>query len=171
MSQCVIFQNNHNDVIKWKHFPRYWPFVQGIHRPPVNSPHKGQWRGALMFSLIYTRINGWVNNDEAGDLRRHRAHYDVTVMRIYLLSVYLNIVVPAIMTMFNILIFAVPVNNSYPNYIIVKFPTELPPPSMWFLREIIQYSLIDASLHWSLGSITKRWLNKTYLAAPITASV
>ena len=34
----------------------------------------------LMFSLICTRINGWVNNGEAGDLRRHRAHYDVTVM-------------------------------------------------------------------------------------------
>ena len=47
---------------------------------PVNSPHKGQWRGALMFSLIYTRINGWVKNVEAGDLRRHRIHYDVTVM-------------------------------------------------------------------------------------------
>ena len=33
-----------------------------------------------MFSLIYTRINGWVNNREAGDLRRHRIHYDVIVM-------------------------------------------------------------------------------------------
>ena len=52
----------------------------GIHRPPVNSPHKGQWRGALMFSLICVWINGWVNNREAGDLRRYRAHYDVTVM-------------------------------------------------------------------------------------------
>ena len=40
------------------------------------SPHKGQWRIALMFSLIYTWINRWVNNREAGDLRRHRAHYD-----------------------------------------------------------------------------------------------
>ena len=37
---------------KWKHFPRYWPFVRGIHRSPVNSPHKGQWRAALMFSSI-----------------------------------------------------------------------------------------------------------------------
>ena len=70
----------HDDVIKWKHFPRYWPFVRGIHRWPVNSPHKGQWRGALMFSLICAWINGWVNNREAGDLRRHRPHYDVTVM-------------------------------------------------------------------------------------------
>ena len=52
----------HDDVIKWKHFPRYWPFVRGIHRSPVNSPHKGQWRGALMFTLICARINGWVNN-------------------------------------------------------------------------------------------------------------
>ena len=70
----------HNDVIKWKHFPRCWPFVRGIHRSPVNSPHKGQWCGALMFSLICGCINGWVNNREAGDLRRLRAHYDVTVM-------------------------------------------------------------------------------------------
>ena len=53
----------------------------GIHRSPVNSPHKGQWRGALMFSLICTWINGWVNNREAGDLRRHRAHIGVIVMR------------------------------------------------------------------------------------------
>ena len=62
----------HDDVIKWKHFPRYWPFVRGIHRSPVNSPHKGQWHGALMFSFICVRINGWVNNREVGDLRRYR---------------------------------------------------------------------------------------------------
>ena len=48
----------HNDVIKWKHFSRYWPYVRGIHRSPVNSPHKGQWRGALMFSLICAWVNG-----------------------------------------------------------------------------------------------------------------
>ena len=75
-------QKLHDDVIKWKHFPRYWPFVQGIHRSPVNSPHKGQWRGALMFSLICVCINGWVNNREAGDLKRHRAHYHVIVMHV-----------------------------------------------------------------------------------------
>ena len=38
----VILFCYHNDIIKWKHFPRYWPFVRGIHRSPVNSPHKGQ---------------------------------------------------------------------------------------------------------------------------------
>ena len=61
-------------------FPRYWIFVHGIHLSPVNSPHKGQWRGALMFSLICAWINGWVNNRKPGDLRRHRAHYDAIVM-------------------------------------------------------------------------------------------
>ena len=70
----------HDDVIKWRHFPRYWSFVRGIHRSPVNSPHKGQWRGALMFTLICVWINGCVNNRKAGDLRRHCAHYGVTVM-------------------------------------------------------------------------------------------
>ena len=70
----------HDDVIKWKHYLRYWPFVRGIHRPTVNSLHKGQWRRALMFSLICSWVNGWVNNREAGDLRRHYGHYDVTAM-------------------------------------------------------------------------------------------
>ena len=70
----------HDDIIKWKHFPRYWLFVRGIHRSPVNSPHKGQLREALMFSLMWAWTNGWANNRDAGGLRRHLAHYDVTVM-------------------------------------------------------------------------------------------
>ena len=77
LRSCVL---RHDDVIKWKHFPRYWPFVRGIHWSPVNSPNTGQWRGALMFSLIFACINSWVKNHEAGDLRHHRAHYDVIVM-------------------------------------------------------------------------------------------
>ena len=83
----------HDDVIKWKHFPRYWPLVRGIHRLTVNSPHKGQWRGALMLIMICAWINGWVNNREAGDLRHHRAHYDVIVMNIFPLNIinYLQI--------------------------------------------------------------------------------
>ena len=47
---------------------------------PSEFPYKGQWCWALMFSLICAWINGWVNNGEAGDLRRHRAHYDIIVM-------------------------------------------------------------------------------------------
>ena len=82
---------SHDDVIKWKHFPRYWPFARGIHRSPVNSPHKGQWRGALIFSLICVWINGWVNNREADDLRRYRVHCDVIVMFGYLVRLILEI--------------------------------------------------------------------------------
>ena len=47
---------------------------------PVNSPHKGQWHGALVFSLICAWTNGWVNNRDACELRGYRAHYGVTVM-------------------------------------------------------------------------------------------
>ena len=81
----VLWLQRSKQAISWwrhqmKTFPRNWPFVRGIHRFPVNSPHKDQWRGALMFSLICVWINDWVNNREAGDLRHYRAHYDVTVM-------------------------------------------------------------------------------------------
>ena len=55
-----LFIPCYDDVIKWKHLPRYLPFVRAIHRSPMNSPHKGQWRWALTFSLICTWINGWV---------------------------------------------------------------------------------------------------------------
>ena len=72
------FRSNSN-YMTWTHFPWYWPFVWGSHWWPVNSPHKGQWRGALMFSFICAWIKAWVNNLEASDLRRHHGHYDVIV--------------------------------------------------------------------------------------------
>ena len=68
----------------WRHqiyFPRYWPFVRGITRSPVNSPHKDQWHGALLSSLISAWTNDYVNNIDAGDLRCHRIYHDVTVIR------------------------------------------------------------------------------------------
>ena len=75
---CAAFPSS------WRHqmepFSALLALCAGIHRSPVNSPHKGQWRGALMFSLISAWINDWINNREAGDLRRYRAHYDVIVM-------------------------------------------------------------------------------------------
>ena len=65
------------DVIKWKHFPRNWPFVRGIHRSLVNSPHKYQSRGALMFCLIRVWANSRVNNRDAGDLTHEpMSHYN-----------------------------------------------------------------------------------------------
>ena len=78
----------HDDVIKWKHFPRYWAFLRGIRRSPVNSPHKGQGRGALVFSLICAWANGWANHRGAGDLWRRCAHYNVTVMIYVCLATY-----------------------------------------------------------------------------------
>ena len=74
---------SHDDVIIWKHFLRYWPFVRGIHLPPVDCPHKGQWRGALMFSLICAWTKVWAKNRDAGNLKRHHAHHGVTVMSYY----------------------------------------------------------------------------------------
>ena len=58
----------------------YWPFVWGIHQSPLDSPHKGQWCGGLMFYLICAWTNSWANNWGAGDLRCNLAHYEVTVM-------------------------------------------------------------------------------------------
>ena len=55
-------------------------FSRVNHRSLVDSPHKGQWRGPLMYSLIYAWTNAWINNRDASDLRRHCAHHDVTEM-------------------------------------------------------------------------------------------
>ena len=76
----VIIHLLHCDIIQWKYFLHYWPFVRGIHQWTVNSPHKGQRCGSLMFFFINARTNDWVNNRNTGDLRCHRANYDVTVM-------------------------------------------------------------------------------------------
>ena len=64
---------DHDDVIKWKHFPRYWPVLWGIHRSVVNSSHKYQEHGALMIYLIRVYTNDWVNNRDLrpGSLWRH----------------------------------------------------------------------------------------------------
>ena len=74
------FMTLHDDLMKWKHLPCYLLFVRGIQGSSMDSPGKGQWRGALMFSLICPWTNSWGNNWDAGDLRRHRAHYDVIVV-------------------------------------------------------------------------------------------
>ena len=76
--QILLKLRYHADVIKWKYFPCYWPFERGIQRSPVNSPHKDQWRRALMFPSI----SAWANKRDAGDLVRHRAHDDVILMNL-----------------------------------------------------------------------------------------
>ena len=81
--RCVVCQREHS---WWRHqeepYSALLALCAGNSPVPVNSPHKGQWRGALMFSLICAWIDDWINNREACDLRRHRGHYDVNVMGI-----------------------------------------------------------------------------------------
>ena len=81
---ALRLSSNQPGYPRWRHqmetFSALLALCAGNSPVPVNSPHKGQWRGALMFSLICAWINDWVNNREAGDLRRHRSHYDVNVI-------------------------------------------------------------------------------------------
>ena len=84
-NMCNQLTYTYVEMTWWRHqmetFFTLLALCTGIHLSPVNSPHKDQWRRALMFSLICALTNGCVNNRDAGDLRRHRAHYDVTVMK------------------------------------------------------------------------------------------
>ena len=75
-SLLFMIDKCNDGAAKWKLFPCYWPFVRGIHRTPVDSPYRGQWRGTSMFFLT----NGWAINQDPSDFKRHRTHYDVTVM-------------------------------------------------------------------------------------------
>ena len=62
----------HDDDIKWKHFPRYWPFVRGIHRSTVKRSF------VVFFDL---RLNERLSKQlRRRYLRRHRTHYDVIVL-------------------------------------------------------------------------------------------
>ena len=82
---AIYERGNHRSLIAWwRHqmetFSALLTICAGNSPVPVNFPHKGQWRGALMFALICVWINAWVNNRKAGDLRRYCAHYDIIVM-------------------------------------------------------------------------------------------
>ena len=81
MSNLISVSDDEQVQALWRHQMETFSALLAL--CPGNSPvtlTKGRWRGALMFSFICAWINGWVNNREAGDLRRHRAHYDVIVM-------------------------------------------------------------------------------------------
>ena len=81
LSYDSIARRFHDDVIKWKPFPRYWPFVWGIHHrslvvvPFTNASDAELW--CFLWSVPEQTV---ANNRDADDLRCHRAHYDVTVM-------------------------------------------------------------------------------------------
>ena len=67
-------------IIKWKHFPRYWPFVRGIHRSPGGFPSQRPVTRSFDVFFDLGLNDGWTNSRDAGDLRRHHAHYEVSVM-------------------------------------------------------------------------------------------
>ena len=82
----AAMSSGHDDVIKWKHFPRYWPFVRRIYRSPVDSPQKDQWRRAFIFSLVCAWTNGGANTSRrrwfetpSRSLWRHRNVIDLVV--------------------------------------------------------------------------------------------
>ena len=77
----------HDDVIKWKHFPPYWPFVRGIHRLPVNSPHKGQWHGALMFVFFHLCLNNRLSKQSWGWWFETPSHNDFIVMHMFWIKI------------------------------------------------------------------------------------
>ena len=95
ISACFMMTSSNGNIFRvtghlwgggtwWRHqmetFSALLAICAGNSPVPVNSPHKGQWRRVLMFSLICTWINVWKNNRETGDFRRHSTHYDVIVM-------------------------------------------------------------------------------------------
>ena len=70
VEDLVMHESKHDDFIKWKQFLCYWPFVREL------TSHL--W---IPFAkVICTWTNGWVNNQDTGDLRCHHAHHNVTVM-------------------------------------------------------------------------------------------
>ena len=156
------YLQTHDDVIKWKHSPRYWPFVRGIHRSPVNSPHKSQWRGTLMFSLICVWINGWVNNREASDLRRYRAHYHVTVMTYwganiwpyfpYIQTAARNLV--ALILQWETYLTYDPLAGKFVIHILLSKSTSS---TMQYQRFLWQLQWLQRPLHWLLWQCYGQW--------------
>ena len=86
--------SRHDDVIKWKHFPRYWPFVRGIHRWPMDSPHKAS--DAERWCLFYRRLNKWLSKQSWGwwfetpsrSLWRHRNGFAIVVVRLSIIFLF-----------------------------------------------------------------------------------
>ena len=158
----AVLPKTHDDVIKWKHFLRYWPFVRGIHRSPVNSPLKGQWRRALILSLICVWISGWVNNREAGNLRRYHAHYDVSVMRckvILLKTEFRNL------TQTSIPLDAIEADrrtcvSKLDHYLFIKLPSPfLPQAIIWNSTDLISLNVtwtVRNKFQWNLNQNTEQ---------------
>ena len=140
----IQVMRRHDDVIKWKHFPRHWPLVRELPRSPVNSPHKGQWRGAFKYSLLCAWIKGWVNNGEAGDLRRYHTYYGVTVM-VFILKRSKHLIITGITVFSNLFrVTANKNNNAVHNWSFVRGVNTLQ------LSCHVQWYNLIWSLFWSI---------------------
>ena len=82
ISQIILQIRHHgytfSEFTWWRHqmetFSALLAICAGNSPVPGEFPTQRQRRGALIFSLICVWINGWVNNRDAGNLRRYRAH-------------------------------------------------------------------------------------------------
>ena len=153
----------------------YWllALCEGIHWSPVVSHHKGQWRGALMFSLICVRTKSWANNGDTGDLRRHRDQYDVSKMQPKLSRInksmsplwkdfnYLWHVYTAVYKISNIFVFPIINTGHYSQqftYINIILPaTKLFSASTW--RSTKRASFFSHSA-WPSSNVTLSWTNR-----------
>ena len=146
----------------WRHqmetFSALLAICAGNSPVPVNSPHKGQWRGALMFNLICVCINGWVNHREAGDLRRYRAHYDVTVMIMLCGHGYLTYIEEIMLVFFRhtiVYFFKPPTLLAMANYVCILF-------CAWSMFSLKPSRLSDVHKHLiTMTSCWARWRLKS----------
>ena len=161
----------------WRHemktLPRYWPSVRGIHRSPVNSPHKGQWRGALMFSLICARTNGWANHRHAGDLRRHLIHNDVTVMSGYTSTFLQYRTTNSTSHCFKFTTAALnilrPIQKEWPPFCRRQFQVSFPGLILWIFNEIsLKYVPYGPIVHMTalVQIMARRWTSDKPLFEP-----
>ena len=146
---------HHDDAIKWKHFPRYWPFVRGIHRSPVDSPHNGQWRGALMF-IICAWTSGLANNRYAGNLRHHRAHYVVLVIwrPALLKDRHIKISLTTGASHENQIYYRIVTGSSWRT----QTPKTVPSPTVQANRGLMPFKTPKAPHRWSFVRQNDRWL-------------
>ena len=156
----------------------YWPFVRGIHRSPVNSPHKGQWRRVWCFLWAAPWINAWVNNREAGDLRRYSAHYHVIVMIWWTLGLHCHItwtyrkrvfcIKPSIHTVTLLNLEAPATNTHQPTYVILMVAVVLA--SNRHQTTINDHTDSAVSLAWHINQacVTQRMSRVTVITHTVT---
>ena len=81
-NHLVYLWNTFVHMSWWRHLMETYSALLaiGARNSPMNFPHKGQWRGALILSLICAWLNGRVINREVGDLIHYHAHCDIIIM-------------------------------------------------------------------------------------------